>query len=61
MDKKDYSKYKNQWAAQNLDRIALNVEKGKKDIIKEHAKSMGETLNGFINRAINETIERDKK
>lgn len=41
------------------DRIALTVKKGEKDRIKAHAEQQGETLNGFINRAIDETIKRD--
>ena len=41
------------------DRIELQVKKGKKDELKEHANSKGESLNGFINRAIDETVERD--
>ena len=41
------------------DRIALTVKKGEKDRLKAHAEKQGETLNGFINRAINETIKRD--
>lgn len=44
----------------NYDRIELTVNpKGKKDRIKQHALERGETLNGFINRAITETIQRD--
>ena len=44
----------------NYDRVELTVKpKGKKDILKAHAHRMGETLNTFINRAIDETIERD--
>ena len=44
----------------NYDRIELTVKpKGKKEDIKAHADKMGETLNGFINRAIDETIEKD--
>ena len=44
----------------NYDRIELTVKpKGRKDEIKAHAAMHGETLNSFINRAINETIERD--
>ena len=42
------------------DRIELTVKKGKKDFLKQHAAEHGETLNGFINRAISETVERDK-
>lgn len=44
----------------NYDRIELTVKpKGRKITLKEHAEKMGETLNAFINRAINETMERD--
>lgn len=45
----------------NYDRVELIVKpKGKKEDLKMHAERNGETLNGFINRAIDETIERDK-
>lgn len=44
---------------ENYDEIKVRVPKGSKDAIKDHAETRGETLNGFINRAINETIERD--
>lgn len=51
-----------EYVKRNYDRIELTVKpKGRKEEIKEHAKSMKETLNSFINRAINETIERDNK
>ena len=42
-----------------MDRINLTVPKGKKDTIKAHAEAQGESVNGFINRAIDETMERD--
>lgn len=45
--------------AANYDRIELRVDKGRKDIIKAHAESKGESVNGFINRAIAEAMERD--
>ena len=54
------SEYRNAWIAEKLDRINLTVPKGKKEIIKAHAEAHGETVNGFINRAITETMERDK-
>lgn len=54
------TEYKNNWQKENKERINLVVEKGAKDAIKAHAESMGESVNGFINRAIDETIERDK-
>lgn len=46
---------------ENYDEIKIRVEKGQKDIIKGHAESKGESLNGFINRAITEAIKRDNE
>lgn len=43
----------------NYDRLDLTVPKGQKEVIKSHAEAHGESVNGFINRAISETIERD--
>lgn len=53
------TEYKNKWQADNCERISLVVPKGKKDEYKQHASGRGETLNGFIKRAIDETMERD--
>lgn len=47
--------------AKAYDEIKVRVSKGNKDIIKAHAEGKGESLNGFVNRAIDETMERDKK
>ena len=55
------TKKKNNWIADKLDRINLTVPKGKKDKIKAHAERQGESVNGFINRAIDQTIEQDQK
>lgn len=43
----------------NYDRMELTAPKGKKALIKTHAEARGESVNAFINRAIDETIERD--
>ena len=51
------SRQKNQWISENLDRINLTVEKGKKEVLKSYAKNNGESLNGFINRAIDHLID----
>ena len=40
------------WDAANLDRISIAVPKGQKDTIKAHAEGRGESVNGFVNRAI---------
>ncbi len=46
----------------NYDRVELTVKpKGKKAEIKAHAEKHGESLNSFINRAIDETMKRDSK
>lgn len=43
----------------NYDRIVLTVPKGERDKIKEYAESKGESMNGFIVRAIREAMQRD--
>ncbi len=53
---KAVAKYENA----NYDKILIRMPKGKKDIIKVHTDKKGESINGFINRAIDETIEREK-
>ena len=50
---------KNKYNAKAYDSLRVIVKKGKKDILKAHAEAQGESLNGFINRAIDETVERD--
>lgn len=57
---KTSSAVKNKYNSKAYDRIALVVKKGKRDELKTYAEQRGESLNGFINRAIDETIERDK-
>ena len=50
------AKYNNE----NYEQIQVRVKKGEKDLIAGHAESRGETVNAFINRAIAETIQRDR-
>lgn len=45
---------------ETLDEIKTRVPKGRKAEIQAHAEKQGESLNGFVVRAIDETIERDK-
>lgn len=49
----------NKYMKENYDEIKVRVDKGQKEIIKAHAEARGESVNGFINRAVSETIERD--
>lgn len=49
----------NKYMAANYDRVNVTMPKGKKDVIKAHAETRGESVNAFIGRAIDETMERD--
>lgn len=46
---------------ENYDEIKVRVPKGKKEAIQAHSAAMGESVNGFVVRAISETMERDKE
>ena len=49
------------YIANNLDEIKVRVPKGEKETIKAHAEEYDNgSVNGFIQRAIAETMERDK-
>ena len=50
----------NKWISKAYDRINLTVPKGRKETIQAHAAAQGESVNGFIGRAIEEAMERDK-
>ena len=46
----------------NYDDIKVRVPKGERDMIKAHAEKYdGGSVNGFIQRAIKETMERDQE
>lgn len=45
---------------EKVEEFKVRVPKGKKNKIKAHAETQGESTNAFINRAIDETMERDK-
>lgn len=49
----------NKYMKSNYDEIKIRTPKGQKEIIKAHADGRGESVNGFIKRAIDETMERD--
>lgn len=52
------SQYK--YNAAHIKRVPLDLQKERYEEVKDHATSRGETVNGFIKRAIDETIVRDK-
>ena len=51
----------NRYIAKSYDRINLTVPKGKKEIIQNFAQSVGESVNGFINRAIDDAMRDENK
>lgn len=44
---------------EKFDEMKIRVPAGQKAAVKAHAEFMGESLNGFLTRAITETMERD--
>lgn len=60
MSGKTSNESKAKYNAKAYDRIEVVVKKGRKDEIKAHAESKGESVNGFISRAIDEAVKRDK-
>ena len=49
----------NKYMKANYDRVNLTLPKGRKAELQAHASDRGESVNGFINRAIDEAIMRD--
>jgi hypothetical protein len=45
--------------AKAYDKVTYRLPKGKKEKINTHVTNIGESTNAFINRAIDETMERD--
>ena len=55
------SEWQREYRKNNLKRISLEVQNDFYKVIKSHTESTGESVNGFIKRAITETMARDKK
>jgi len=53
---KTSSAVKNRYNAKAYDQLAIRVKKGTKEKIKSYALSNGESLNGFVNRALCHTV-----
>lgn len=53
------AKWQNDYISRTYDRVNLTMPKGQKETIQAHAAARGESVNGFINRAISETMARD--
>lgn len=46
---------------EKLDEIRIRMPKGRKDEIKAHVETQGQSVNSFIIAAIDEKMERDRK
>ena len=51
----------NKYIKEKYDTFRLTFPKGKKAELQVHAQRQDESLNGFVNRAIDEAVERDRK
>lgn len=49
------------YEARVYDKVLVRFPKGKKERLQTHAEAQGESVNGFINRAIDEAMERDQQ
>ena len=56
---KAQQKATNKYIAKAYDRVNLTLPKGRKAELQAHAEQRGESLNGFIGRAIDEAVARD--
>jgi len=57
---KEHQEYTAKYVKENYDEYRVRMPKGKKKQVQEYIMSTGESMNAFINRAINEAMERDK-
>ena len=53
------AKYDIEYARNKLKRIPLDVQKEKYEEIKAAATAAGESVNGYIKKAVDERMERD--
>ena len=58
-NKENKTKYDIEYAKNNLKRIPLDVQKEKYEEIKAAAEAVGEKVNTYIKKAIDERMERD--
>lgn len=52
------AKWQNDYILKTYDRINLTVPKGDKERIRVHAEKQGESVNGYINKLIQQDMEK---
>ncbi len=55
---KPQTKASNKYNAKAYDRIALQVKKGQREVIKAYAEAKGMSLNGYINKLIEQDMKQ---
>lgn len=58
---KSQQKAVNKYMKENYDRVNLTMPKGKKEKVSSYAQEHGKSLNGYINEAIDEKMQRDNE
>lgn len=61
MGGKTSNESKAKYNAKTYDRINIAVPKGRKDVIQSHATAQGQSVNAYINQAVDERMERDDR
>lgn len=51
--------YVEKYKADKIKRVPLDMQRTQYEAVQAHAQAQGESVNGFIKRAIRETMERD--
>ena len=54
-----HKRARNKWLIEKVEEVKFRVPKGKKETIQQHVAQTGESVNAFLNRAVDETLERD--
>ena len=53
------AKWQNDYIARTYDRVNLTMPKGRKEVIQAKADAQGESVNAYINKAIEQRMERE--
>ncbi|MCL2530777.1 MAG: Arc family DNA-binding protein [Oscillospiraceae bacterium] len=56
-----HKKYTAEYVKAHYDEFRVRMKKGKREQVQAHAAAHGESMNAFINRAIDEAMQRDKE
>ena len=53
------TEYKNKFNAEKYDSLRIVVPKGKKSVIESVARSQGDSINGYVKKAVKGQIKND--